>query len=164
MPRQCSVCVHTDRQEIETALIAETPYREITRRFSVSKDALSRHKADHLPAKIIQAADAAEQLGASNLLARLRTINAETADVLKAAKETADHELRLKAIARAEKQIELEGRLIGELQDNQAVNVTLSPEWQQVRMVIVEALQSYPDARIAVAERLHALEASHARQ
>ena len=98
-----------------------------------------------------------EEATATGLLARLRALNAETADVLRQAKEIADHELRLKAIQRAERQIELEGRLLGELEDGATVNIAIMPEWLALRAALLAALAPYPEARIAVAERLAAL-------
>ncbi|MEO7474680.1 MAG: hypothetical protein ABIY46_05040, partial [Gemmatimonadales bacterium] len=50
--------------------------------------------------------------------------------------------------------LELLGRLEGELQDAPAVNVTVSPEWGIMREIIVGALESYPDAKRAVAQAL----------
>ena len=79
-------------------------------------------------------------------------------DVLREARQSKDHELRLKAIARAEKQIEFEGRLLGELQDGATVNVAIMPEWLALRAALLAALAPYPEARLAVAERLAALE------
>jgi hypothetical protein len=158
MSRVCTACRHPDREAIDRALIAGEPYRDIARRQNISKDALHRHKSDHLPAHLTHAADVEEAATATGLLARLRALNAETADVLKEAKRAADHELRLKAIARAEKQIELEGRLLGELQDGSTVNVLVAPEWLAIRSAVLAALASYPEARVAVADRLAAVE------
>ena len=48
MPRTCTVCRHAERDDIETDLRAGTSYRDIARRRSVSKDTLSRHRANHM--------------------------------------------------------------------------------------------------------------------
>jgi len=157
MPRRCTVCVHAQRRAIDDALVAQAALRGIARTFAVSEDALYRHKIDHVPASLALAAGVEEAATATGLLARLRALNAETADVLRQAKEIADHELRLKAIARAEKQIELEGRLLGELQDGATVNVAIMPEWLAIRSAVLAALSPYPEARVAVADRLSAL-------
>jgi hypothetical protein len=162
MPRLCTVCRHEERPAIDRALIAGESFRTIAQRFHLSATALHRHKRDHVPASLAKAADVAEAATATGLLARLRTLNAETAAVLAQAKRAADHELALKAIARAERQIELEGRLLGELQDGATVNIIVSPEWLAVRSVLLTALAPFPAARVAVAERLAALEAGHA--
>jgi hypothetical protein len=161
MPRVCSICVHGDRAGIDGALVAGVPNRRIAARFGATEQAVRRHKSEHLPALLTHAADVAEAATATGLLARLRALNAETADVLTQARKSADHELRLRAIARAEKQIELEGRLLGELQDGATVNVLIAPEWVAVRAAMLQALTPYPEARTAVAGRLVALEAGY---
>lgn len=158
MSRVCTICTHPEREAIDRALIAGDAFRHIAARFDTSTSALQRHKADHLPARMVKATEAAETVSADSLLARLRALNAETADVLREAKKSADHELRLKAIQRAERQIELEGRLLGELQEGVIVNVAVMPEWLAMRAAILAALQPHPEARIAVAERLAALD------
>ena len=49
MPQTCMICRHSERHDIEAELRAGTPYRDIARRHHVSKDALSRHRANHMP-------------------------------------------------------------------------------------------------------------------
>jgi hypothetical protein len=48
MPRNCSVCRHPRRHEIEADLQAGLSYRDLARRYDVSKDAISRHRASHV--------------------------------------------------------------------------------------------------------------------
>jgi hypothetical protein len=48
MPRKCSICRHDQRHEIEADLQARLTYRVIARRYGVSKDAVSRHRASHV--------------------------------------------------------------------------------------------------------------------
>jgi hypothetical protein len=48
MPRTCTICRHAKRPEIEADLRAGLPYRDVARRHSVSKDAVSRHRASHV--------------------------------------------------------------------------------------------------------------------
>jgi hypothetical protein len=48
MPRPCTVCRHPDRAGIEVALTGGTPYRDIARQHHVSKDAVRRHRLDHV--------------------------------------------------------------------------------------------------------------------
>jgi hypothetical protein len=51
MPRTCSVCRNAQRHEIEADLQAGLSYRAIARRYSISKDAISRHRASHVSAQ-----------------------------------------------------------------------------------------------------------------
>ena len=48
MPRTCTICRHPQRQEIEADLQAGLPYRDVARRYSISKDAVFRHRASHV--------------------------------------------------------------------------------------------------------------------
>jgi hypothetical protein len=48
MPRKCTICRHAKRREIEADLQAGLSYRDVARRHSVSKDAVSRHRASHV--------------------------------------------------------------------------------------------------------------------
>ena len=86
-----------------------------------------RHKTDHLPAAVVKAAEIAEVVQANALLGRLKALNRETAAILREARAAGskDNELALKCIARAEKQIELEGRLLGELKAEQGATVNV---------------------------------------
>lgn len=48
MPRTCTVCRHPERHDIEADLRAGTPCRDIARRHNISKDALLRHRVNHV--------------------------------------------------------------------------------------------------------------------
>ena len=54
-----------------------------------------------------------------------------------------------------QKQIELQAKLLGELQNGQTVNVLVAPEWVSLRATILVALVQFPDAREAVVEALN---------
>ena len=155
MPRTCTICNHESREAIDEKLLSGEAYRSIAKHYAISPAALFRHK-DHLPAAMVKAVDAAETVQAGNLLDRLRDLNRETAAILREARTKGEenNELALKAIARVEKQLELEGRLLGELSEHAVLNVVISPEWQRGRSVILVALAPFPAARLASAEAL----------
>jgi transposase len=48
MPRTCSICRSPRRHEIEADLQAGLSYRDVARRYNISKDAASRHRASHV--------------------------------------------------------------------------------------------------------------------
>jgi hypothetical protein len=64
MPRTCTICNHLGRETINAALLGRDSLRTISAHWSVSKTALIRHKADHLPAVMVKAKDAAEVIEA----------------------------------------------------------------------------------------------------
>jgi hypothetical protein len=148
MPRKCTICNHESQEAINAALLGPESLRGIASRWSVSKTALLRHKADHLPASVVKAVEVEQEISGGKLLERLTALNRETALILREARTTKDNQLALKAIARAEKQLEMEGRLLGELNADTTVDMTQSPEWQD--LPILRALEPHPAARLAV--------------
>lgn len=154
MPRRCTICDHSQRAEIDSALMEGTTFRDIARQWRVSKDAVARHKADHIPVALAKAKRAEETTQGDTLLEQLLSLNRETLDILSTARAENDDELALKAIAKAEKQIELQAKLLGELQEGPTLNIFLLPEWQQLRALIISVLAPYPQARLAVANAL----------
>jgi hypothetical protein len=111
-----------------------------------------------LPAAIVKAAEVEDVAHALDVVQQLRAINAASLTVLKEARAAGDGALALKAIDRIQKQIELQAKLLGELQDGATVNILVSPEWLAVRSALMTTLTRYPDARLAVVEALTALE------
>ena len=154
MPRVCTICSHEEREAINAALLSATPYRHIAARFGTSTGALQRHK-DHIPQHLAKASEAAEVVQANGLLDRLQNLNRETMQILQEAREGEDNELALKAIARAEKQLELQAKLLGELNEGTTVNVLVAPEWLELRTLIIQAVTPYPEAAQAVGRALH---------
>ena len=67
-------------------------------------------------------------------------------------------ELALKVAAQLKGQTELLAKLMGDLQQEGTVNIAVHPEWVKVRATLIEALAPFPEARVAVAESLVALE------
>lgn len=153
MPRKCTVCEHPERTEIEKALVGADSFRVIAKRHGVSTGALGRHKESHLPAKLLKAQKLREQAEAGDLFASLQEIQMETREVLEIMRGK-NHVMVLKAIARMEKQLELQAKLLGHLKDETTINVHLSPEWVQLRTAILRALEPYPEARFALAHVL----------
>ena len=65
----------------------------------------------------------------------------------------------LAAISQARGNLELLGKLAGELDERPVVSVLVSAEWAAIRATIVEVLGSYPsEVRSAVSEALLELE------
>jgi hypothetical protein len=151
MPRTCSICNHPEKEAINMALIDNQAFRYVSKRFGVSAAALHRHKSEHLPAAMVKAREAAESTQADSLLDRLVDLNRTTMAILSEARQGNDNELALKAIQRAEKQLELQARLLGELNEAPTVNLLVAnPEWVKVRTAILRALKPYPQAQSAV--------------
>lgn len=160
MPRTCTICNHREREAIDKALVDGGAFRNIAQHFAVSATALFRHKAEHLPATMVKAAEAEDVAHAIDVVRQLRDINKAALAVLTDARKDRDGELSLKAIDRIQRQIELQAKLLGELSDAPQVNVLVAPEWLTIRSTLVSVLAPFPEARAALSGALLKLEAT----
>ena len=153
MPRVCTICTHESAPEIDRALLDGEPYRSIARRYGASPSAVLRHR-EHLPSQLVKARDAEEITQADTLLEQVRSLQTRALSILDRADESGDLKTALAAIREARSNLELLGKLAGELQQEGTVNVTVSPEWLTLRAVVISALQPYPAAAQAVSKAL----------
>jgi len=161
MPMTCSICKHPARPEIDAALVAGTAVRDIAGQHDLGKSSVDRHASKCLPAGLVKGQEAKEEARGLDVLRQLRDINTACWETLAAARKGGELALTLQAVDRIQRQLELQAKLLGVLQQEGTVNVILAPEWQQTRTLILVALTPYPEARQAVAAAL--VEAEHAR-
>src|SRR5918992_2715895 len=151
MPRSCTICEHPGREAMDEALVGGASNRSLASLYDVSEAAVRRHKANHLPAKLVMAHAAEEVAQADTLLEQVRDLQARTLAILEAAEETKQHRTALSAIREARSNLELLAKLLGELDERPQENVLISPT---VQTTIIAALGPYPEARLAVADAL----------
>ena len=156
MPRVCSICTHAQRADIDAALVRRDSLRDIAGRFGVSRSALARHSDEHLGPALAKAQDAHEETHALDVLKQLRAINGACLAILQEARQQRDAHTALKAVDRIQRQIELQAKLLGDLDEAPTVQVAVltSPEWVATRAALMEALRPYPDAQQAVSRAL----------
>jgi transposase-like protein len=157
MPRRCTVCDLDESHAVNVALVSRESYRAIANRYGVSESALKRHAAEHIPELLVKAKDAVESAEADDLLGEVRAIHSRTLAVLEAAEESEELRTALGAIREARGNLELMAKMRQLIDTSPTVNVLIAPRVQEV---IVEALHPYPEARVAVADALGALEAA----
>ena len=109
--------------------MAGEPFRNIAKRYGTSPTALFRHKQADIPATLAKAKQAEEEVRAETLYDRLKAVNRETAAILAEARESGSLSIALAAINRVERQLELEARLLGQLNDatKVAVGIKVNP-------------------------------------
>jgi hypothetical protein len=121
----------------------------------MSEAAVRRHKAEHLPEAMIKAQEQTDVRQAIAVVAQLRAINGVALAVLREAREDRNGELALKAVDRIQRQLELQAKLLGELQqEGTIVNIYTAPEWLQIRALVIQAVTPYPDAAKAITAAL----------
>ncbi len=184
MGRRCTICDHPKRQEIDKALLSGLSFRKIGKRFDVNPSSAYRHRQTHVVDLIARAqnslgreelvragkleelaragklvehqqeTEAGELRYAIDVVQQLKAINAACLEVLKQARSDRKYSLSLRAVDRIVRQIELQAKLLGQIQDGPTVNVAVLPEWHGIRRLVADALQPYPEARVAVAGAL----------
>jgi len=153
IPRTCTICSHPARETIDSALIRRTPYRNIAQRFSVSETALSRHLNDHLAEYVQQALSHYGLQKGVKVLARLSGVIEKLEAYLENAEDSKEFVV---VAAEFRKELELIAKLQGELAQEGTTTIITNPEYVEVRTLIVQALEPYPDAREAVVRALGA--------
>ncbi len=152
MGRVCTICSHEQRFAIEELLATrQSTYRGIARKYGVSEDAVSRHvKAGHVSQLLALAADAERAAQADTLLDRIEALHSRTMTILEAVEGTDEHSTALSAIREARRNLELVGEVTRELDRAGTINLELTVEWQEIKVVLVNTLASYPEAQQAV--------------
>jgi hypothetical protein len=157
MSRRCTVCDHPENHGIDEALVSGTPYRSVAKQFELSESAVYRHKTEHLPAHLLKAREVEEVARADDLLDQVRTLQTHALGILERAEKAGDLRTALAAISQARGNLELLGKLAGELDERPVVNLNVSAEWLELRAMVVGALEPHPAAHRAV---LRALESA----
>jgi hypothetical protein len=130
VPRKCSVCIHDRRHEIEQALLCGDSYRTVAQRFTVSRDAVVRHRK-HLPAALAHARELKEVAHGDSLLAQLRELTLQAQRLEVKAERSGDYRTALAAVRELTRLVELAARLSGELNERpetKILNLTLDAE------------------------------------
>ena len=155
MPRRCTICDSERREEIDRILVeGRTSFRRIASLCDVSEASVRRHAAKHLPEAMAAAVDAKRVANGDDLLRQVRDLQRRAVAILERAEEEGEHRVALAAIREARGCLELLGRLAGELQERQTVNVLINPQWVEIRGAILQALKPHEEAREAVAKAL----------
>ena len=159
MPLPCSVCTNPHRADVDKALVGGASNRAVARQYGLSKDAVARHRAQHVSEKLAKAEAAAEVAEATDLLREVRALRSKAYGLLLKAEAAGDIRTALAGVREARGCLELLAELEGELDRKPTINILVAPEWLTVRSAMLDALAPFPEARVAVAGRLIALEA-----
>ena len=87
---------------------------------------------------------------ALDVVEQLRAINSASLTILEEARGAGESDLALKAIDRIHRQVELQAKLLGEIDQRPQINLYLTPEWLELRTLIVGALEPHPQAQEAI--------------
>ena len=155
MPKPCPVCIHPERQSIERAILASENLREVAKRFALSYWATDRHKRGHIPAGLLKAQQIREVARGDSLLEQVKSLQDKALGLLGKAEATGDLRTALQGVREAKGCLELLAKLQGDLSQEGCFNVVLSPSWVSLRTIILQVLESYPEAKLRIAQALN---------
>src|SRR5690242_12447111 len=152
MPRQCAVCAHAQRSEIDADIVSGQHHRTIARRWGVSDDSIDRHvKAAH--SQIIKRPSPAamavvQQYTGDDLINKLQELIGVARGIMSRALEANQHGAAMAGIRELVRIHELMARLTGQLDEGTRINVLIEQQQQAA------AAQELMLDRLTVAERL----------
>src|SRR5215210_4030063 len=117
MPRSCSVCDHEALAEINRALAASEPLRNIASRWAVSKMDLIRHRNYHLRVSAIMGQEGEGVSHSNDLLDQIRDLQERTQSTLDRAAEAEELSVALRGISEARHNMKLLANLLRERTD-----------------------------------------------
>jgi hypothetical protein len=149
--RQCTVCNHSNLEDINMRLARNEVFRTIADDTGLSETALKRHKAEHIPKVLTKAEEAREVTKANALLEDIKALRVKAMDILDQAEQAGDLKTALLGIREARGCLELLARVEGQIKDRPQINILIdNPEWVELRTLIISALEAFPDAKEAV--------------
>lgn len=176
MATPCTICTHPEREVID-AIVARVDtgaagsYSALARRYKVSRDALKRHRDNHLAIIDVDALPAPTGLDlapvtvdpeqADDMVWRARQMQARVQAIMVAAEEAGKASLALTASKELRGWLQLESAVIGALkkprQNIRIDSMVVHQEMQQAQRAIIAALAPYPEAKEAVLKALGGL-------
>lgn len=159
LPAKCAACRDDSiRDAIDLDLAAGNPYRELAKKYAISKSALLRHRKNHPAPSLVKLtlAPASPQV-ASSIVAEAERVMASCWAALRAAERSKS----LSQIALHHRELrgslELWARAVT-AHDSQrsapVIDLEKTQEWIELRTFIIRTLDPYPDAYRAMADAL----------
>jgi len=158
MGQPCTICTHPQRDAINKAIASGEPNTRVAAKYGLKETAIRHHTTSgHIPKAIAKAASARERLDAGKLLDMMERLLGEALAVLRDAKATGDHRTRLAAINTAANLNRTLLEVAGELKNQPTVNILLSPQWIEIRGVILASTEDFPEARARIVDGLSSI-------
>ncbi len=153
MARTCTVCSHPEKEEIDRLLVRGDSIAGIARDFAVSEDALKRHFDNHVPKTLAASPSAKEITDADKLLFEIEEVKNRALRLLDKAENAQDTRVYgppSQYLKEFREYVRLMAELSGKLAAQPQITIINHPQWIELRTVIIEALDPYPDAKAAV--------------
>ena len=156
---QCSFCNHRDAALLEQQIaIKQLTQAQAARIIGCNKSTVSRHMANCVPARIRESMKPEPvEIPGMNVVNALTTAHAKTLEILLDSLAEGDRKTALMAINAETRQLDLMAKITGQMNAVPQLNFLLNPEFVMLKHVIVETLLPYPEARVALSEKLDSI-------
>lgn len=155
---RCTVCDHPDVQLINDRMVTGSSIRKIAEEFSLGRESVRRHRHNHLPKELLKSKRMAEIVAADDLVTRIESLYEKAVEIIKVAQKDKKYAPAVSAIKEARSSLELLAKISGELRTGTTVNLTYSPQWIDLRSVLVNTLQEHPEVQAKVIKALERAE------
>jgi len=152
---KCEICTHPDKETINQRLLQGCSVRKVSEEFDVGRMSVQRHRHNHLPHELVKSKRLQEMQEADELVNRIDDLYQQAYEILKEARTQQKFSQAVMAIKEARSSLELLAKISGDLKSGTQVNLTYSPQWTELRAVLVDTLEPYPEVATKV---VHALE------
>jgi hypothetical protein len=122
LPRTCLACSSPERGEIEKALVAGEPLRNIAKRVSISPAGLLRHKL-HVSEVIVKASERREEQLGDNLLDEMRRVQRKAWELLAKTESDGDHRASIVALREVRECLQSLGEMLSRVGAEAAVPI-----------------------------------------
>jgi hypothetical protein len=156
--KKCLVCTSEDCDAINEKLIAGLSVRKVAEEYGMSKSAVQSHRANHLPRLLVKAKQAAEIDAADKLVERIENLYTRAYELIDKAEKNKSFTGAVAAIREARGSLELLARISGDLKNGSHLTLVYSPQWIELRQVLVRALEPFPEAKAIVVDALEVSE------
>ena len=154
---RCGICKHPDREELELKLASKAISQATFAKLANSNVAtVSRHVRNCIPKRIKESNLKPEptQVDGLNVVNALISSHAKTMEILADSLAEGDRRTALMALQTEIRQLELNAKLTGQLNDAPQVNFLLNPEFVRLKQILIKTLEPFPIARVRLSEAL----------
>jgi hypothetical protein len=150
MPK-CKLCSYEGRAEIEQAVAThKLSYTAAGKQVGCSKTAIQRHMDRHVSVKVMKAANGIEAREGLDVLNQVIDSHDIVKNIIVNSYNEGDMRTALAAIDTETRQLKLAALVSGQLNEAPQVNIMLDAQYLELQAFIVNALEPYPEARLAL--------------
>ena len=166
------VCDSEHRARLELALSKHVSYEKLSRKFGLSKDAIGRHRRNHMPPALLASLqaygkptavdlDKLKETESEGLLQHIASQRGRLWSGIEVCEEMEDWNASARFHGQLTANLNLTAKILGEIETGNRLTINqlvVSSEYLTLRSALVRALSPYPEARRAVSEVLRQLE------